>query len=64
MRRGEVSAAQWMEQIRLQPENVARLLEFETRWGELRADEYGQVWHGRGTSFKLMPTSTQQEDGT
>lgn len=58
MSKREVTAAEWLTQIKLQPEEVARLLAYETRYGNLVTDEHGYVWHGGigpgyGTSFQL-----------
>ncbi len=55
----EPDQAEWLRNIQQQPENVARLLVFESRFGGLRVDEHDYVWSGGGTSFKLIPQETQ-----
>lgn len=54
---------EWLEQIRLQPEECARLLAYENRSYKLLVDENGYVWHGGigagfGTLFKLKHSDT------
>lgn len=49
---------EWLEQIRIQPEAVARLLNYENRAYHLQVDANGYVWNGGqgagyGTSFRI-----------
>lgn len=62
----EPSVEDWRRQIEMQPEKVAELLFYESRFGGLHVDHRGNVWNGGigpgfGTSFRMLVATPEGE---